>query len=286
MTKPLNLQKKKKLEEPKDNFGKLVSKVNIGPRLQEDLAAKREATLEADPERKARLERSLEMQRQEAELKKTALQQNVKATLLGKEAAEQQITQPQTEIPTVEQLKQNAVENRDVAGNFAGLEIPKIEPNRPVFDRNNRLQSAAARIGADVRQSGNLFVMGIKKGFDVVDNFRTLLTGGDTLDVKQAKKTFTDTNTELGAQIEQVRQGADPTEAINAMQDMMNANVELQSLTKRKGLDNLRYWIRSGAEIEAETLNNERQLERLRLELEAAIKENKINQAALMYGLQ
>jgi len=107
-----------------------------------------------------------------------------------------------------------------------------------------------------------------KKVVDYAENIRAITTlgGRDTADVKEARDTFSKSNTAIGDDIKLV--GAGVQNYDDVVKKIRDAEIQLQVMEREvhgKGLGNLRYWLLGGKDVEVEIeLNREVLQEKLR----------------------
>lgn len=122
------------------------------------------------------------------------------------------------------------------------------------------------------------------------DNARALVTGGDVVSVKDAKQAIKDVNDTLKEQLGLVETGQiEPEELLPLVNRAIEQNLILESKTKRVGLDNVRYWAREGAALEAEVERNRADLESMRnkiIEAAAKAKVANLQQDAILADLE
>lgn len=122
-------------------------------------------------------------------------------------------------------------------------------------------------------------IMGFaQQAFAAYDNLRALTTGSDTTKVKDYRNVFSKANSQMNEEIKLVQAGKDPTEALESMQKMIIANNVLKAQVKGKGIDNLRYWIRDGKDIQIETEINGQILANQYAALLASMQASQLNQ--------
>ena len=188
------------------------------------------------------------------------------------------------EVPTIDQMsaeaQQQPITVAEQFGEAKGQMLAAGEQPLPAgTTRLGRAQEHGDRYKQNVLTSALAFS---KLAFVEYDNLRALITGGDTSTVKDARQTFSAVSSALAADIQDVAAGILPANAVIInLQRAVFANEVLARQLKGKNIENLRYWIRDGKDIEVEVELNRGELERMRRELLAAIEQSRLQQ---LYG--
>ena len=191
---------------------------------------------------------------------------------------------PQQEVPTIDQMSREAQQQpitvAEQFGEAKGQMLAAGEQPLPAgTTRLGRAQEHGDRYKQNVLTSALAFS---KLAFVEYDNLRALITGGDTSTVKDARQTFSAVSSAITADIQDVAAGILPANAVIInLQRAIYANEVLARQLKGKNIENLRYWIRDGKDIEVEVELNRGELERMRRELLAAIEQSRLQQ---LYG--
>lgn len=114
---------------------------------------------------------------------------------------------------------------------------------------------------------------------DIADNLRAISTlgGKDTQNVKNAKTTIASSKTFLDSEIKKISTGEADAQAIQRIAlEYEKALSTLESTNKRKGIDNLAYWLTDGRDLETELIFYREDLEQMKLSLDAAILANRL----------
>jgi len=193
-------------------------------------------------------------------------------------------TQIPQEIPTIEQLTKEAQKQPfTISEKFGAAKGEMLaageEPLPAGTTRREQVLEHGDRYKKNVLTSLLAFS---RLAFVEYDNLRATITGGDTLSVKDARQTFSAVSSAISADIEDVANGVISPEAVLInLQRAVLSNEALASQLKGKNIENFRYWIRDGKDIEVEVELNREALERMRRDLLIAIEQNRLQ---LKYG--
>lgn len=107
----------------------------------------------------------------------------------------------------------------------------------------------------------------LSAGALAIDTIRSGITGKKPLKQQQAETIFSDTTNALNQDIEGVKMGGDPTQAIRNLELAAASLNRLERSSKAEGKLNLRYWVDNGRELDAQIALEKSILERMRNEL-------------------
>lgn len=211
-----------------------------------------------------------------------ALQQDIQDAALRK-----QIYDQLTRNAKIEKFK-NEIIGQELARSSPpidaqGTDLPQV--NDLILAESSKVETSAKdKIAAARAQNGEIGAFGKEGALDVAvqesvlygsrttaniyDNLRATITGGETADIKGARASFTQAGAAIESDINLVRQGLlSPSEAMRNFELAVQAQVRLENAAKKKGLNNLRYWVRDGKDLETDILINRQFLEKQRDQL-------------------
>lgn len=132
---------------------------------------------------------------------------------------------------------------------------------------------------AQKQGKGALSVLGVvadtaRIGLLLTESSKALILSKDTKQVSDYKTIVSETSNLIDTQIDMVANGQlDESKVINSINEAVEANVILERNVKKRGMDNVVYWLRpeQGAALQAQINLNRQNLEEKRLKLIAAI---------------
>lgn len=145
---------------------------------------------------------------------------------------------------------------RDVPTEFKTIQTPYGEQVVPL--------PALAQVGTAIGKTAT----------GMLDGLKAFASLGylDTSKVKKIKEGYADFFEAVNNDIAAISLGqANPEQAINNLQMAITYNEKLTAESKRKGIDNISYWLGAGKDIETEAALNLQNLNRLKAELDDAI---------------
>lgn len=186
------------------------------------------------------------------------------------DAAEAKSGEQTKEVPTFEELqKQNPAQTPFEQSTQAVTEqIADVDLNDP---------------NAPQKIVGEALIGGVDFAKQIYENVRALtgLGGRDTGDVKQAKEIVNSATTLFNEEIARIAAGEDPTEAEEALSQMIKANNKLLRTAKERNIGNLVYWGSRGKDLEEEAVIQQGRLKNLLLDLNEAKMQGKIARLGL-----
>ena len=116
----------------------------------------------------------------------------------------------------------------------------------------------------------------------IYNNVAKTVTQGDTAQIQNAREQFSKAGSLINAQIQDVKTGQlDYNTVLQNIQLAVDANAAIEATSKRKGVENLRYWLIGGKDLEVEAALNKQVLQNYLRDLEAA----RLSGAAAQLGL-
>ena len=159
-----------------------------------------------------------------------------------------------------------------------------MDPNSPDYRNIDQfegglqsLKTLGGWVASDVKfATGKL----IGAAFSAYDNLRAITTGGDTVAVKDARGILNDANGAIKDLRDNAKMGVpvDKGEVDRLFEYAFIANSALERNAKQRSIENYRYWIRDGKDLEIEAEINKKELVGLYEELLDAIRTGRENQ--------
>jgi hypothetical protein len=165
----------------------------------------------------------------------------------------------------------------------ASATLPSIEQQRQQLlsqetqFANKKVGAVASFLGIEPTESGDVETA-VKTGIGAITGLLgsafasiksiTGLFDKDTVDIRGARANFKQLNTAVSNSIDLVETGQASYEDVNSLlKDAIKETRTLEKKAKKKGLDNLNYWLLDGKDLEIEANTNLAELEALQLRL-------------------
>lgn len=168
-------------------------------------------------------------------------------------------------IPSFEQMKQNAEQNNPLL-----LSTKIQETTMKAAENSSNLDKNPLTANPLVQLASNAVIVAPTAAsivYSIFDNIRALTSvgGRDTARVQDARNIYGKMKNSINQLIPELEQGkVDVSETMDMMNKALEANALIQKNAHEKGLENFAYWLKGGQDLEAEGIDNEIELRRLR----------------------